>query len=365
MTEKAYRALAQRLDTLPNGFPASDDGAELRLLELLYSPEEAELTAKLRMTLETSQEIAARLERDPKETKAMLKGMVGRGLIRAGKAEHGFGFGLLPFVVGIYEYQLGRMDAELAESFEAYYQQVFGEMLAIEPSVHRVIPVNETVQNDMEVQPFESATAIIEHAKAWGVVPCICRVQKSLIGDPCEHPLDVCMIFSQRPGVFDDSSGVRAQTKEESLATLKLAAKAGLVHSVSNSQETDTHFHTYICNCCTCSCGILRGMADLGIANVIARSAFVNVVDPDLCNACETCIEYCQFEALSLDSGDMVIQINETRCTGCGVCVPNCPDEALSLIRRPEEEIMPTPVTHDDWLQERADARGIDLGEVL
>jgi len=365
MTENAYRELAQRLDTLPNGFPPTDDGTELHLLSLLYSPEEAALTANLRMTLETSKEVAARLNRDHSEIKPMLKELAGKGLIRAGRAEHGFGFGLLPFVVGIYEYQLGRMDAELAESFEAYYQQAFGEMLAIEPSVHRVIPVNETVRNDMEVRPFESATTIIENAQAWGVVDCICRVQKTLIGDPCEHPVDVCMIFSQRPGVFDDSTGVQAQTKEESLATLKRAADAGLVHSVSNSQEEDTFFATYICNCCTCSCGILRGMADLGIANVVARSAFVNVVEDEACNICEICIEYCQFDALSLEPSDVYIQINEARCTGCGVCVPNCPDEALTLIRRPEEDIMPIPVTHDDWLQERANARGIDLSKVL
>jgi len=365
MTEQAYRQLAQRLDTLPNGFPPTEDGAELRLLALLYSPEEANLTAKLRLTLETSREIAARLELDHSEIKSMLKNLAGKGLIHAGRAEHGFGYGLLPFVVGIYEYQIGRMDTELAESFETYYRVAFGEMLAVEPAVHRVIPVNETVRNDMEVHPFESASAIIENAQAWGVVDCICRVQKSLIGDPCEHPVDVCMIFSERPGVFDKSSVIQALTKEESMATLKRAADAGLVHSVSNSQGGDTQFHTYICNCCTCSCGILRGMADLGIANVVARSAFVNVVDPDECNACEICIEYCQFNALSLDPGDPYIQINETRCTGCGVCVPNCPDEALTLIRRPEEDVRPIPATHDDWMQERAETRGIDLNIVL
>jgi electron transport complex protein RnfB len=56
------------------------------------------------------------------------------------------------------------------------------------------------------------------------------------------------------------------------MGTLRRAAEAGLVHSVSNSVE-GTY---YICNCCTCSCGILRGMAELGIANVVASSAFVN-----------------------------------------------------------------------------------------
>ena len=200
MTEEIYRQLAQRLDSLPNGYPPTVDGAELRILEKIFSPEEAELAAKLRLTLETPQEIATRLGRDRSEIKPMLKTMARNGLIMAGRAESGLGYGLLPFVVGIYEYQYARIDAEFAQLFENYYSQAFSTALKIEPAFHRVLPVNETVRNDMEVHPYESATAIVENAKAWGVIDCICRVQKSLIGDPCDHPLDVCMMFNQQPG---------------------------------------------------------------------------------------------------------------------------------------------------------------------
>ena len=361
MNTTVYRNLAQRLDTLPNGYPTTDDGAEIRILEYLFSPEEAELASKLRLTLETPKEIAARLVLDYHTIKPLLKEMSRKGLIKAGRAETGLGYGLMPFVVGIYEYQLGRIDAEFAQLFEDYYRQGFGELMKFSPAFHRVIPVSETVRNDMEVQPFESATSIIDQAQAWGVVDCICRVQKALIGEACEHPVDVCMVMNQRPGVFEDVSGVRSLTKAEAMATLKRAAEAGLVHSVSNSQEG----HTYICNCCACSCGILRGMADLGIANVIARSAFVNTVDPEVCVGCETCVSYCQFGALSLEPQDPYVQINDTRCVGCGVCVPVCPDGALTLVRRPAAEVLPIPPSHQDWLKERAVARGLDLNEVL
>jgi Na+-translocating ferredoxin:NAD+ oxidoreductase subunit B len=361
MTAQIYQQLAQRLDALPNGFPATGDGAERRILEYLFTLEGAELASNLKLTLETPKEIAARLKRDRREIKPLLKDMARKGLIRAGRADQGLGYGLMPFVVGIYENQLGRIDAELAQLFEDYYTQAFGTALTVEPAFHRVLPVNETVRNDMEVQPYESATTIIENAQAWGVIDCICRVQKTLIGDPCEHPVDVCMIFNQRPGVFNDTPGIKALTKEGAFETLQRAANAGLVHTVSNSQDGQT----YICNCCTCSCGILRGMADLGIANVVARSAFINTVDPEVCVGCESCISYCQFGALSLEPHDPYVQINDTRCVGCGVCVPVCPDGALSLVRRPEDEVLSVPATHEDWMQERADARGIDLNEVL
>jgi electron transport complex protein RnfB len=358
MDADPYRRLAERLDALPNGFPPTEDGAELRLLAKLFTPEEAALAAQLRLALQAPAEIAERVGGDPKVIGTQLRQMARRGLITAGRAEKGIGYGLMPFVVGIYEMQVERLDAELARLFEAYYRQAFGQALAIQPQVHRVIPVDRTVRLDMEVRPYESAADIVAGCQAWGVVDCICRKQKALVGQPCEHPLDVCMILSAMPGAFDDSLSVRALTREEAMATLRRAADAGLVHSVSNNQQG----LWYICNCCTCSCGVLRGLVELGMANVIARSAFVNQVDEDLCGACGVCVDYCQFGALSLED---VARVSRTRCVGCGVCVPACPEGALGLVRRPESEILPPPVTGEDWRRERAAARGLDLSALL
>jgi ferredoxin len=260
----------------------------------------------------------------------------------------------MPFVVGIYEMQMANMDAEMAQLFEEYYQKVFGKTLAFAPSVHRVIPVGESVRMDIEVRPFESASQLISQAQAWGVQDCICRKQKALIGDPCDHRLENCMVMSPRPGVFDNHPYVRPQTKEEAMATLRQAAEDGLVHSVSNNQQGNW----YICNCCTCSCGILRGLTELGIADAVARSAFVNQVDETLCTGCELCLERCHFGALSMED---VVQVDESRCIGCGICVEACPDQALFLVRRPEEEVVAPPVTMTDWQAQRAAARGIDL----
>ena len=354
-----YKQLAERLDALPNSYPSTEDGAELRLLEKLFTPEEAALAAQLRLTLETVNQLAERLNMDKRELRQQLKTMQRKGLIAAGRApEGGFGFGLLPFVVGIYEMQVETMDAELAQLFENYYTQVFGESLRIHPQVHRVIPIQESVKAGIEVHPFESAVEIINQAKAWGVTDCICRKQKALIGEPCEHPIDVCMVLNARPGIFDNASSIKALTKDEALATLKRAADAGLVHSVSNTQEG----HWYICNCCTCSCGVLRGMAELGIANVVARSNFVSQVDEDLCIACGMCVETCQFGALSVTD---VAVVDTVRCVGCGVCTASCPQSALELVARPSEEIISPPATEMDWHKARATARGMALEDVL
>jgi Na+-translocating ferredoxin:NAD+ oxidoreductase subunit B len=347
-----YKQLAERLDSLPNGFPSTDDGRELKLLAKIFTPEEAELASQLTSSLESAEEIGARTGQEAADLRKQLKQMARSGLIEAGRKSGALAFKLMPFVVGIYEMQVHKMDAELAQLFEDYFQSAFREMLAVKPQFHRVIPVNETIRNTMEVHPFESAVEIVDAMQSWGVLDCICRKQKALIGQACEHPIDVCMAMDPRPNAFEGSSTIRALTRDQAMDTLHRAAEAGLVHTVSNNQEG----LYYVCNCCTCSCGILRGMAELGIANVVARSSFVNQVDEAICSGCEDCISACQFDALSMD--DLLVAVDTIRCVGCGVCVVACSTGALSLARRPEEEVLQIPVNHMDWNIQRGVARG-------
>jgi Na+-translocating ferredoxin:NAD+ oxidoreductase subunit B len=352
MDNISYKRLAERLDSLPNGFPATDNGRELKLLAKIFTPQEAELAAQLTPHFETAEEVAARTGQDAADLRKQLKQMSRNGLIEAGRKDSSLAFKLMPFVVGIYEMQVNRMDAEMARLFEEYFQSAFRHLLTVKPQFHRVIPINETVRNTMEVRPFESAAEIVNGMQSWGVIDCICRKQKTLIGQACGHPIDVCMIMSLRANAFEAQPAIHSLTKLEAMETLHRAAEAGLVHSVSNSQEEVY----YICNCCTCSCGILRGMAELGIANVVASSAFVNQVDEAVCSGCENCISACQFDALAMDGP--LAKVDIVRCVGCGVCVLACSTGALGLVRRPDEEVLHVPVTPAEWSTQRAAARG-------
>jgi ferredoxin len=112
----------------------------------------------------------------------------------------------------------------------------------------------------------------------------------------------------------------------EALAVLRQAEEAGLVHTVGNTQREVY----YICNCCTCSCAILRGVAEYGLLSAIAPSGFQARVDERLCTGCELCVERCQFGALSITDG--VCKVDERRCFGCGVCVEACPYDVIKLV---------------------------------
>lgn len=52
-------------------------------------------------------------------------------------------------------------------------------------------------------------------------------------------------------------------------------------------------------------------------------------VDVDECTGCETCVEVCPVEAISMK--DDVAVIDQDTCTECETCVPECPVEAIKV----------------------------------
>ncbi len=343
MSTETYKKLAGKLDALPNRFQATESGIELRLLEKIFSPEEAVLAAEMSQKKEPAAVIASRVNISEKEARRTLKGMARKKMILVAKGESSLVFGLMPFVVGFYEELLPRLNEEMAALFEEYFQETEGSIVGDGLSVHRVIPVLESIDFEMEVFPYEKASSLIENAKSWGVRDCICRVQKRLIGDPCDHPIENCLVFAPIEGAFDNSEVERALSKEEALQILQEAEDAGLVHTTGNYID----HNSYICNCCTCSCGILRSVAEFNNSTAISKSDFLVVIDEDLCVACGDCLERCQFDALDIDGA--VCEVDTVNCVGCGLCVPVCPEEAMVLIRREEGEVPLPPDNLKSW----------------
>jgi len=348
-----YKKLALVLDRIPEGYPETESGVELKILGKLFTPEEAELACHLSLDPQTAKTVGQSVGWDERKTFILLKGMTKKGLIEAGRGEGGLAFKLIPFIVGFYENQNARIDEEFARLFESYYKEAFQKMMTFKPSVHRVIPVEATIPLNVEVMPYERASTYIEGAQSWGVLPCICRVQKRLVGQGCEHTEENCLVFSSKPSAFNSTDAIRAITKEESLEILRSAAEEGLVHSTNNVQKGVT----YICNCCSCSCGILRGLTEYGHLNAVGRSDFYIEVDHGLCTGCGACIDRCQFKALAIDDGDGLCHVDLVRCYGCGICISACPVEALSLKQKPASEIEPPAVTESEWRENRAKAR--------
>jgi len=52
-------------------------------------------------------------------------------------------------------------------------------------------------------------------------------------------------------------------------------------------------------------------------------------VNKEKCTGCETCVEECPSEAISMTDGKA--KVNPDSCIDCGVCVDSCTVEAISM----------------------------------
>ena len=73
---------------------------------------------------------------------------------------------------------------------------------------------------------------------------------------------------------------------------------------------------------------------------VYFNSGFDPKFDPDRCTTCETCIERCPPEALTLGDEDVPV-VNFDLCFGCAVCATGCEDEAISMVNKPDFQGVP------------------------
>ena len=362
MGDDAFIQLAEHLNAMPQGFPRTESGVEIRLLKKIFTEEEARVAARMKLLPETPEQVAERLGWEPGKMAEMLESMVSRGQIMGAGPRDARVYSAFPFVVGIHEFQLPRMDREYAELFEAYFEEAIrDESMQSKPGQVRVYPVEEAVQGDMVVLPFEKISTLVDKAKAYAVADCICRKEFQLLDKGCKATMNNCIGLSLDPHGFDiEYRGAKKVSKEVVLELLKKAEEEGLVHTSWNVQDD----HMYICNCCTCCCAVLRGVKMSSKPNFMARSNYFAEIDGDECVSCGVCRdERCPVEAI--DEGEDHFVVNRERCIGCGVCVNACPNEAIKLVRKEEGEIDIPPRTIVEWTMEKAQKTGRTLKDLI
>ena len=351
-----YKDLAKKLDGLPQGYPATESGVELKILQKIYSPEEAEMALKIRPLPETAEAIAQRLGKPVPEMESILDDMVGKGQIGSFKHQGRQMYMFFPFVIGVYEFQLDRMDKELTELFEEYAPVLLKEFGGYAPAAARVVPISRDVGADLLVHRHEDIRRMLEEAKSFRLMDCICRKEQELEGHPCKYPVEVCLSFSNEEEAFEKDPRGRVVSREEAFAVLDKAEEEGLVHCTYNVQDGQA----FVCNCCPCCCGILRGVKEYNAPYILAKSNFVALIDQDECVQCGVCAdERCPMEAIVEEDGDY--KVLPKRCIGCGACVSTCPSDAIQLIRRPDSEQDTPPADLVDWTMKRAATRGVEL----
>jgi electron transport complex protein RnfB len=348
-SDRVFERLAAALDRLPNGFPRTSSDVEIKLLKKIFSPEEASLASQLDRSAESADAIAKRTENSVEEVETKLIEMAERGLLWSQKENGKLFFRLAPFVVGIYESQIESMDHEFAHLFEDYMANGGAAgIMKPQPALHRVIPAKKAVKSEW-ILPYDDVKAILLRSKSFHLRDCICRVEQDHIGRKCDFPLRTCLSFSSIEGQPSHDT----VSKDEALSFLDRAEEIGLVHTVSNVMGG----FGYVCNCCGCCCGILRGITDWGIEGSVAYANYYAAIDSNECLDCGTCRKRCQVHAISESNGVSVV--DRKKCIGCGLCVTGCPIGAAKLEKKPKGEIITPPTDFETWEHERLHNRGL------
>jgi len=340
-----YRKLQEHLNKMPVGFPATQSGVEIRILKHLFTPEDAEVAIQLKLQPALSKKIYRRFKKsgitleelEQKLDEMYLKGLVNRGTNIVGDTEEKY-YANAALLIGMYEYQLGRLTKEFYNDHEQYLDEAFiNEYNSSGIPQLRVIPIEETIDYEQKIASYDDMRNLIENiGEPIAVAECICRQAKKLIGEPCTKTklVESCFTFRNAAKTYLEKGLARQITKEEALDLLRKAEEDGLVLQPGNSLRPMN-----ICTCCGCCCGILTHQKKIPEPAQFFASNYYAEVDQDSCIGCGTCEERCNMDAIQLK--DAIAHVDLTRCIGCGVCVPTCTSDAMKLSRKEEETLPP------------------------
>lgn len=354
MAEDVYAKLREFMDTMPAGYPSTPTGVEIRILKRLFSPEEAELTMKLKSEPEEAPAIAARVGIGEAELAQRLEAMARKGLIfRIRKGDKAL-YQASQFIVGVYEFQLKNLDKEFCQMFEEYLPYLGTSLLSVKTKQLRVIPVESSVGTTPPVETYNRVREMVKGQSVFSVAQCICREEQGLLGKPCTRPQETCLGFGDFAQFYIDNKWARAITKEEALRVLDLAEESALVLCPSNSQQLMS-----ICCCCPCCCPILKYAKIMPRPAAAVQSYYQAKIDPELCSACGQCIDRCQMAAIreGKDSSEVI----DGRCIGCGLCASACPTEALIMVAKPAMEAPPKEYFQDTLQRIKAERRALQV----
>lgn len=353
-SESLYRELQQHLDRMPVGFPATDSGVEIRILQQLFTPEEARIALELSAIPEPAGTIHKRLKSrlSLDELIQALERMDGKGLIlriSRGKEPR---YSKLIFAVGVYERQLKHLTPQFERDAIEYLQGAFGEAFHSKKTTQmRIVPVNKSIPAERNVATYDDLRKqVASSAGPFAKMDCICRHGKDLLGEPCQQTSlrENCLTMGMAAKWVVDSGTGRPISREEMLELLDEADTNGLVLQPENTRNP-----LFVCCCCHCCCGVLTSAKRFPRPAEYFSSNYYASVDADTCQSCGSCETRCQMEAIRMDDGPAKVDLD--RCIGCAICVTTCPSGALKLEEKAARRVPPdgTQALYLKILQER------------
>ncbi|TFG01080.1 MAG: 4Fe-4S dicluster domain-containing protein [Promethearchaeota archaeon] len=344
--EVVYKELQEHLNKMPIGIPSVKSGSGLRLLKTLFTPQEAKIAKFLRFGWERDLESLDKIYQRAKETgisleelETILDQMMKKGLVMFKRENDKKFYGNALLMVGMFEFQVNELNEDFIKEFDKYFMEGWlPEALKLKASQLRTIPVEESIEPEMNVSIYDDLESLLETTDGpYSVANCVCRQMKDMLGEPCKATdrREVCLQFGYAAKLYIEQGKGREITKNEVLEILRKSQEEGLVLEPDNSQHL-----SFICCCCGCCCENLTKMklfprpGDYTVTNHYAN------IDDELCIGCGSCVEICPMDAIKLKNDKA--QIKKRRCIGCGNCVAKCPSDAI-ILKKKDRQFTPFP----------------------
>jgi electron transport complex protein RnfB len=336
-----YRQLQEHLDKLPIGYPKTNSGVEIRILQLLFTPIEAKMALCLSLGNASVETVRKRLEKKfgisyvPDRVATILHDMFMKGAINRSKNEP-FKYSNTMLAIGMFEHQLGDLSKEMMELVHQYFDEGFDdEFFRSSLPQLRTSPHMKAIVPEFNIATYDNMREIVEKTdKSIQVANCVCKEGETILGKPCKQTKDieVCLMFDAKS--YLDRGKARTITKDECMEIINRAEREGLVLQPGNSLQPFC-----ICLCCGCCCGVLTSAKKYKKPAELIAHNFYAKAEEELCNGCAICVTRCQMEAIQIENKKAVIDLD--RCIGCGLCVTTCNKEALSLLGKAKKTIPP------------------------
>jgi hypothetical protein len=275
----SHIAIAKKYSTMLLIGPRVNDEF-IRLVQHLYTPEEAELATHLPLYFPIHfKRIARRAGKKVDETSAMLESMNKKRVIYRYKDR----YSLLSIIPGMFEYIM--MTGEdtpwhkgYAEHFGNFFRTGFlrryTETKIKLPSA-RYVPVNIDASEANRIVDYDFMMDVVnQHSQLAVMYNCQCRYAKHLLGQECQHEgiNDGCMLFGKYARWGVEGGFSRYVTRDEMISVIHDRKKRNFIFMALNfSPKHDL----MICSCCECCCHLLEAINHFGAMTLVAPPMYM------------------------------------------------------------------------------------------